>query len=189
MKRWLPWVTGAVVLGGLVWSFLYLKDLHPLGPLGSKLDRGTLEGVSIRFKDATLVGRSDGQKVWTFHARTIDLSKDRRHAAFTGVTRGSLMRDGRQIASLSADKAVYSTLTRNVAVPGGAEFKLEEGPSFKVRNVLWDAKKSTLLCREGVEIELAGSTLHGERMTVDLDKKELTIEKVKGEIRLDESGL
>jgi hypothetical protein len=173
------------IVAGLVWAFFYLKDAHPLGALGSRLGRDELENVSIRFKDARLVGRSEGRTVWSFQARTIDLSRDRRLATFKGVTRGTLLADGRPIASLSAGKVVYNTYTRNVSAPGSAEFQLTDGPSFRVRDVYWNAAKSKLVCR-GVDMELAGSTLHGERMTADLDRKELTIGKVNGTIKLED---
>ena len=186
MKRWLPWISGAVILAGMIWSFFYLKDIYPLGSLGSKLGRDSLEGISIRFINANLVGRSNGKKVWTFKAKTIDVSKDRRLAIFRDVAKGSLLQDGKEIASLSSKKVVYNTYTNNVSAPLGAEFKLKEGPAFKVHDVFWSAQKSKLLCKKGIDMDLAGSTLHGEKMTVDLEKKELVIEKVKGKIKLDE---
>jgi len=186
VKRWFPWITGAVIVGGLVWSFFYLKDLHPLGSLGTKLDRDHLAGVAIRFKNAKLVGRSEGKKVWTFEARTIDVSKDRRTATFRGVTRGSMLQNDEEIASLAADKVVYNTFTRDVEAPGSAELSLKNGPSFRIRKAFWNARQSKLICEGGVDVALDGSTMHGERMTADLVKKELVVEKVKGQIRLEE---
>ncbi|HUV05780.1 MAG TPA: hypothetical protein VMX94_11815 [Armatimonadota bacterium] len=179
MKRWFPWITAAAIAVGLVWAFIYL------GTRGPRLDEDHLAGVAIRLKNAKLVGRSGGKKVWAFEARTIDVSRDRRTATFKGVTRGCLLQDGKQIASLSAGKVIYNTFTQNVAVPGSAEVVLTDGPSFKVRDAYWDARKSRLFCRGGVDAALAGSTLHGERMTVDVGKKELTIYKVNGQIRLE----
>jgi len=185
VKRWFPWITGAAIAAGLVWAFFYLKELHPLGSLGAQLDKDHLAGVVIRLKNARLVGRSGGKKIWTFEARTIDVSRDRRLATFKGVTRGSLLQNGRRIASLSAGEVIYNTFTQNVAVPGSAEIALTDGPSFKVRDAYWDAGKSRLVCQGGVDATLAGSALHGERMTVDVEKKELTIHKVSGRIRLE----
>ena len=186
MKRWFPWITGAIIAGGLIWSFFYLKDLHPLGSLGSKLDDDSLPEVAIRFKDATLVGRSGGEKVWTFDAQTIDVSTNRRFATFQGVARGSLFEDGRQIASLTAEKVVYNTATRDITVPGTVELKFENGPTFRAQDISWNARQSRLFCEEGVDAILDGGTMHGERMTADLEKKVLTIEKVNGRIRLEE---
>lgn len=186
MKRWLPWISGAVILAGMVWSFVYLKDIYPIGSHGSKLGRDSLEGISIRFKNATLVGRSEGKKVWTFKARIIDVSKDRRLAIFRDVAKGILLQDGKEIASLSSKKVAYNTITNNVSAPLGAEFVLKGGPTFKVHDVFWSAQKSKLLCQKGIDMELAGSTLHGENMTADLNKKELVIGKVNGKIKLDE---
>lgn len=186
MRRWLPWATGAVVLGGLIWSFLYLKDLHPLGALGSRLGGNELEGVAIRFKNAKLVGRSGGKKVWAFEAKTIDVSKDRRLATFKGITRGWLFQDDAVVASLSADNVKYNTYTRNVSAPGSAEFRLKDGPAFKVHDVYWNAAKSKLVCKGGVKAELAGSTMNGDSLIANLANKEVTIYRVRGQIRLSE---
>jgi len=179
VKRWLPWITAAAIAVGLVWAFSYL------GTRGPRLDQDHLAGVAIRLKNAKLVGRSAGKKIWAFEVRTIDVSGDRRLAVFRGITRGSLLQDGRRIASLSAGKVIYNTFTQNVAVPGSAEVVLTDGPSFTVRDAYWDARESRLFCRGGVDATLAGSTLHGERMTVDIEKKELTIHNVNGQIKLE----
>ena len=185
MRRWFPWITGIVVLGGIIWTFFALKDMHPLGSRGTKLGRDHLAGVAIRFKDAKLIGRSQGKKVWALQAGTIDISKDRRLATFRGGTKGSLLQDGKQVASISASETVYNTYTRNIMTPGYAELKLENGPSFKVRNVYWNSEKSRLLCQGGIDAVLGGSTMHGERMTADLQAKELTVHKVTGKIRIE----
>ena len=184
MRRWIPWITGIVVLGGIAWTFFYLKDVHPLGSRGTKLTSDHLAGVVIRFKGARLIGRSQGKKVWDLHADTIDISKDRRFATFRGVTKGSLLQDGKKVAGISASETVYNTLTRNVVTPGYAELRLVNGPSFKVRDIYWNAEKSKLLCRKGIDAMLEGNTLHGESMTADLNTKELTVHKVTGKIRI-----
>lgn len=189
MKRWVPWITAVAVAALLGWSFFYLKEIHPLGSLGAKLDGDSLAGVAIRFKNATLVGRANGQKVWSFEAKTIDVSKDRRTATFRGIARGELLQDGKKVASLSAEEVFYNTFSRNVKVPGGARFELVEGPVFQVRDVQWNASQSRLTCSGGVTATLAGSELHGEKMMADLRAKELVIEKVSGVLRLEDLGL
>ena len=185
MKRWVPWVTGAVIIGGLIWTFFYLKDVHPLGALGSKLQTDRMAGVGIRFDRAQLVGRSNGKKVWVIEARTIDISKDRRKATFRGLSRGSLLQNDKRIASISADHVVYNMFTQDVASPGPAELKLENGPSLKVRKVFWNARDSKLFCEGGVDAVFGASTMHGERMTADLEKKEITASKVSGTIKVE----
>ena len=184
MRRWIPWITSIVVIGGMVWTFFYLKDMHPLGKRGTKLGKDHLAGVAIRFKNAKLIGRSQGKKVWALQADTIDISKDRRLATFRGTTKGSLLQDGKKIAGISASETIYNTYTRNVMTPGYAELTLENGPSFRVRNVYWNAARSKLLCHGGIDAVLDGSTMHGESMTADLQTKELTIHKVTGKIRI-----
>ena len=185
MKRWVPWITAAVVIGGLIWAFLYLKDIHPLGSLAPKLGADRMQGVGIRFNGAQLVGRANGKKVWLIQARTIDISKDRRKATFRGLTNGALMQNDKKVASISADEVVYNVLTQNVAAPGTAHLSIVGGPSLKVSKVYWNSQNSRLFC-EGVDAVLGANTMHGERMTADLDKKEITASKVSGTIRLQE---
>ena len=186
MKRWISWITGVAIVGGVIWTFFYLKDMNPLGPLGSKLERKSSEEVAISFTDSKLIGWSNGKKAWAFQAGAIEVSKNRRFATLTGLKKGSLVKDDKPIASLSAKKVIYDIFTRDLTVPGGAEFKLKDGPSFKVRDASWDARESRLTCEKGVDAELAGSTLHGKRLIADLSKKELTIEKVSGVMKIEE---
>ena len=185
MKRWVPWATVAVIIGGLIWTFFYLKDVHPLGALGPKLQTDRMAGVGIRFDRAQLVGRSNGKKVWVIEARTIDISKDRRKATFRGLSRGSLLQNDKRIASISADEVVYNMFTQNVASPGTAELKLENGPALKVHKVFWNAQSSRLFCEGGVDAVFGASTMHGERMIADLQKKEITASKVSGTIKVE----
>ena len=186
MKRWLPWITGAAVSAVLILSFVYFKDLHPLGMLSARLSAEHMEGVAIRFQDAKLIGRAGGDKTWTFQAKTIDLSKDRRFATFEGISQGALMDGDERIALISAEKVIYNVITRDLNVPDAAEIELEDGLYFKVRDVFWNAGTSELVCKRGVEATFNGNTLQGERMTANLEMKELTIHKVQGQIRIPE---
>lgn len=167
------------------WTFRYLKNIHPLGVYGPRLDRDRLAGIGIRFEDATLVGRADGKKVWEIKAKSIDISKDRRLATFQGLSQGALIQNDKKVASISADRVVYNTYTRDVMTPGTAELKLTNGPSLKVRKVFWNSQKERLFCEGGVDAKIGKSTMHGDRMTADLQNKEITATKVKGTITLD----
>jgi hypothetical protein len=180
----IPWITGILVVAVLGCTFLFLKKVHPLGAFALDLGRDRMEGIGIRFKGATLVGRSDGKKVWQINAKSIDISKDRRFATFTGLTHGLLLRDDKKVASLSADRVVYNILSRDVSTPGTAEMKIVNGPSFKVHKVYWSGRKSRLFCEGGVDAVIGASTMHGDRLTADLERKEIVATKVKGQIRL-----
>ena len=184
LRRLLPWMTGAAIAGVLVWSFVYLKDIHPLGSLEARLGGDNLSGVAIRFEGSRLVGRLEGKPVWQFDADTIELSRDRRLATFRGIREGVLLRNGRNAATISAGKVVYDTYTRNISVPGEATVRLQDGPELRVRDSHWNSKESRLECRGGVSMSLAGSELQGDGLTLELEKKQLDITKVRGKIRL-----
>ncbi len=186
MRRWLPLVTAAVLVAGLVWSFMYLRALHPFGSAVTDLDDEPLQDIGLRFEGATLVGWSNHDRVWQIHAEGVEVSRDRRRAAFKGVSNSYLMKDGKRVASISTDAVVYNTVTRNVSVPGAVALKVKDGPSLKTKNIYWNAAKSKLVCMGGVTASVGGSTFSGDRMVADLEKKELTISKIRGTIRISE---
>lgn len=186
MRRWIPWITAVLAAGVLGCSFLFLKKVHPLGAFALDLGKKNVSTIGISFKDATLVGRSDGKKTWQIKAKTIDISKDRRLATFSGLSQGELIQDDKKVASISADRVVYNTLSRDVSAPGTAELKLVGGPSFKVHRVYWNGRTSRLFCAGGVDAVIGQSTMHGQQLTADLEKKEITATKVNGTISLPE---
>ena len=173
-----------VIAAGSAWSFLYLKDMHPLGSLSPRLGKDHIDELSIVFKDAKLVGRSGGKKTWVFDAKTIEVSKDRTMATFKGITRGSMLDGDKVFASISAKDVTYNTYSRNVSIPGTAQLTMATGPTLKIRNILWIGNESKLNCFGGVDATIDGGTVHGDSMVVDFKKKELTIQKVNGQIKL-----
>ncbi len=186
MRRWIPWITGILVVGALGCAFLFLKKVHPLGAFALNLGKNRNDAIGISFKNATLVGRSEGKKVWQIKAKTIDISKDRQLATFSGLTQGALLQNDKKVASISADRVIYNTFSRDVATPGTAELNIVNGPSLKVHKVYWNGRKSRLFCAGGVDAQIGKSTMHGQQLTADMDKKEITATKVKGTFSLPE---
>lgn len=186
MKRWLPYITGLVLVAGIVWSFAYMRALHPFGRAVTDLGDEPLQDVGLVFDGATLVGWSEHHRIWKIHAKTVEVGRDRRRATFRHVTEGSLIKDDKPIVNMKAEKVVYNTITRNAFVPGLAVLAVKDGPSFKTKSIYWNAAASRLACGGGVSAEFDGNTFHGDKMVADLGKKELTISKVYGTIRLPE---
>lgn len=186
MKRWLPFITAVVLVAGLVWSFMYLRALHPFGKAVKDLDNEPLQNVGLRFEGATLIGWADHQKAWQIQAKAVEVSRDRRLATFRGVKESYLMQKGERVASIAADEVVYNTITRNVSVPGAVTLRVKNGPALKTKSIFWNSAKSKLACTGGVTAVIDGSILQGDKMVADLEKKELTVTKVRGTIRLPE---
>lgn len=184
MKEWLPRVTALAIVGILVWSLIYLKRVHPLGALAPSLGADKLAGIAIRLNEARVVGRSQGQRIWSFDAETIDVGKNRRVTIFSGVRNGKLFKGNKVIASLHANKVVYNTYSNNMLIPNAAEISVVGGPALRINNAVWNARDSVLVAKGGVHATLAGGTLFGKRMTVYLAEKRLEIEKVHGTIKI-----
>lgn len=159
--------------------------MHPLGSLAARLDQGGMQDISMRLMGVDLIGKSGGRILWRFKADTIEVSRDRQKAVFRKNIRGSLIDKGKQTASIKADEIIYGVYTHNVLAPGSAQISIENGPSLTARNLYWNGYKSKLVCIGGVDANLAGSALHGERMSVDITKKEILVTKVHGVFRLD----
>lgn len=186
MKRWIPWITGLIIIGGTAWSFLYLRDMHPFGSLAPKLDKSGMDSIAMRFKGVHLIGKSNGKKTWSFKAGTIDVSKNRQMAVFNKSIKGSMIQNDKKVISLSSEKVVYNLYTQSVNVPGKTKLQIEDGPQITAGNLHWNAHDSKITCKKGISAAIAGSTLHGESLEADLRNKEVKIAKIKGQILLNE---
>lgn len=183
-RKYIYWAASVLLIAGIVASFYYMKEEHPLGSLGTGLEEGSAPDLAISLRNTKLVGRSQCSEIWRFEAQRIDLSRDRRVATFSDISRGVLLQDGREIALLSAGRAVYDTLTQDVNVPGSAEISIRNGPVFKAHNIRWSAGDSRIICQEGIKATFNGSTLLGDSLVADLNHKEIVITNVRGRIRL-----
>lgn len=184
MRRWIPWATGAILILALMWAFVYLQTTHPFGSLETKLTQDELPGIGIELVGVKFIGRQNGNKAWTLNTDLVDVSRDRRYVTFRGATDGAILKGENKVVSVSARKIVYNTITRNLTIPGAARLKVNDGPCLTAKNIQWDAHNSRLVCSGGIQARFDGSTMEGENMVADLSKKEITMRKVRGVIRL-----
>ncbi len=185
MKRWISTFTVLIIIAGIIWSFEYLRDMHP-GAYSAKLDQSGMENISMRFKGIRLIGKSQGKKLWVFTADSIDISRDRQNALFSGRINGSILKNEEPAVGISASELLYGIYTRNIRIPGDAVIKVTDGPTLNAKDISWDNANSKLMCSGGINASIAGSTLHGKTMTADLNAKTILITKVKGVIRIPE---
>jgi hypothetical protein len=186
-KSWYIWLVRAAIAAFLVWAFVYLKDLHPLGSLSTKASDGDLSGVSIRFKGATLAGWAGGSKLWSLDSKNIQVSDDRRCVTFDGLAHGKLFEVSNPVATLAASRLVYNTYTQDLYAPKPVDIKFVSGPSLRAANAYWNCRKSKLIVERGVDVHIAGSAIHGESAEVDFHNRELKIHKLKGELDPDKA--
>lgn len=187
-RRWIPFISTLVILGGIAWSFSYLRDIHPLGSLAARLNQGAMKDISMRFKGVRLIGKSKGRMLWQFKADTIEVSHDRQKAVFKKNIQGSLINNGKPTAAIKADEIIYGVYTHNILSPGNVQIIIYNGPSLTARNLYWNEYKSKLMCSGGVDAKIGRSILHGERMSVDMINKQILINKVNGVFQLDNTN-
>ncbi|MHB0913555.1 MAG: hypothetical protein ACYC2Y_08940 [Armatimonadota bacterium] len=180
MKRFL--IPLLAVLAGFAVLITYL---HPLGRQGPKLPEREA-GFAVRFEDAKLVGWSKGKRTWVFNADSVELARDRRTVLFSGVRGGAMLRNGKKAASISTRKLFYDTFSRDVTAPGKVLLKLAEGPTFSAGRLQWNEQASTVVVEGGVDVGLPFGSVHGKDAVADLSKKELTMRKVSGTLKIEE---
>jgi lipopolysaccharide export system protein LptA len=95
--------------------------------------------------DATLVGRRQGSKSWEIHARRVIAASDGRTTTFIGVTHGTLYRNGRPAATVSAGKAVYDDTIKTLRVSDGLRLRVN-GLVLSTKNLNWSTATGRLRC-------------------------------------------
>ena len=186
MKRLLLRLGGLALIIGAIW--VSLRSVNPVEALKSEVAKNGLPGLAIQFNDAKLVGWSAGKRVWQIDSKKIDIENNRQRAIFEGDARGELMSGDRKIASIHTDKAIFNLASKDLFVPGIADVSIPNGPSLRAGKVYFNSAASKLVCEGGMDASLGAGTVHGQKMTIDLINKDVTISKVVGKVRLEENG-
>lgn len=189
MRKWIYIITALAVLIVAAWSFMYLRNLHPMRSLAVRLAGGSGDNISMQFKGVHLIGKSKGKKVFAFKADGIDVSRDRQRAIFRGGIQGNLFQNEKPAASIFAEEVMYGIYDRNISIPGEAVIDIIEGPKLHVKNVSWNERNSRMICKGGFEADIAGSTITGRQMTADLNAKMIKMSNVSGSINLEGTEL
>lgn len=156
------WVVAALgAVGALVYLPVRLAKTEAPRPAPSV--RSAARQPSADVSDATLVGRHQGVKSWEIHARRVIAAASGRTTTFIGVTHGTLYRDGRPAATVSAGKAVYDDTTKTLRVSGGLRLNVN-GVLLTTERLNWSTATGRLRCPGPV----AAAWTHGTASVADL---------------------
>jgi len=158
MPRELWWVSvlAVVLVAGGVWWLLPRGHRHLILPA---VPTPTVpDDIQIRLSNVHLRGVSDGKVVWEVIADNFDLSKNRPVLHIQGLKQVSVLNDGKQELSVTADAVEQNTVTGNISLLGnvnvtGAKL-LMHTPS-----VIWDALHSSLHFPKDVSAQVGDFTL------------------------------
>jgi hypothetical protein len=175
-RRYLTPVIAVALIAALAASLIYFRKYSPY-KVPDRL-MGNPE-IVLSLSDVEIVGRSDGEKLWSFKARRADVSRGRINTQFIAIGDGKLYDEGKIVATVTAGRAIYNSSSGNVAVAGGVKVAATQGYRAEAEEALWSAYFKQLRCPGGVIFATDGSELSGQNLVADFKKQEVTLEKAK----------
>jgi|GEM_PF-1528889 len=159
--------TGAVALGVRV--LVLCCASQPVAPTPRRSE------PLARLKGASIILRSDGSRVWDLKAETIEVARDRRTTSLSGITNGTLYRDGKPLMALSAPRAVFDNSSRSLTITGGVTVTGPKGMKLITHSIAWVPSAKRLVCPGPVTVRTPNGILMGDRLEADLDLQQCTI--------------
>jgi len=170
-RRYLSTAVVVALIGGLVTSFVYLRRYSPYRVSG--LVAGNPE-IVLSLRDIEMVGRSGGEKLWSFHADRADVARGQVSTTFYSIRDGSLYDEGKVVASVKAGKATYNSGTDDVEVTGGVEIASPRGYRAEAERARWSSYFKRLWCPGRVIFSAGDSEIIGYDLTADMRNQEVS---------------
>ncbi|MGQ9696830.1 MAG: LPS export ABC transporter periplasmic protein LptC [Armatimonadota bacterium] len=168
-------VLGAVTatlcaIAGTVWMLVSVNppDTRQVGP-------ASMEPPLVRMKEAGVVLKAGGERVWEMQADKVELARDRRTASVIGLKKGTLWRGKDAVVTLSAPRATYDMVSHALRITGGVTINGPRGATIRTDSVYWVEQTRTLVCPGPVEVRTPQGVMVGTRLEGDLDLRRFTI--------------
>jgi hypothetical protein len=135
--------------------------------------------VVLSLRGVSIAGRDDGKAAWSFDAERVDVSKGRYRTTVTGIRQGRLYDNGKAVATVTAGRAVYNSLSGNVEVTGGVKVRAAKGFEARAQKALWTGFNQQLICPGKVEFRSTEGKLIGTNLVADLRQSQVTLDKAR----------
>ncbi|MDY6863692.1 MAG: LPS export ABC transporter periplasmic protein LptC [Thermodesulfobacteriota bacterium] len=123
-------------------------------------------------------------KKWEIWADNANYNKERNLSNFFNVK--LLFFSGKEPSfTLTGDKGILNTRTRNIELAGNIKCTIRKGFSFTTNSLLYNAENHEISTRDRVTLNTGRMVIKGKIMSYDLTKKKL---KLKKEINAKTSG-
>lgn len=196
VQRFLLWLLAIGLVVGTAAALRYATGYRHVAGLGAP-PPSLPPNVYLRLSGITVTGRKDGKEAWVVTADRVDSSRNRDRVEFTGNIRAELLQNGQSRATLQADKATLSEVTKVLTVEGkpggnlnavirgekatpGSELTVETG------QLIWNIGSRQIACPGAVRITLKDMILDGVQLAVDLNTKRFSLNEWKGTFHIGE---
>jgi LPS export ABC transporter protein LptC len=143
-----------VVLAALVfgaWTVLNNGDVPP------ETNEAGKHPIAVEADGArSIIVRKNGQKLWEFAAKKIEITADHSYATATGIEKGVLYKDGKPQWQLTAQNLKLDQRTNDVDARGGVSATGPNGLSVKTRRAVWKQQAERLVCPEVIDASMHG---------------------------------
>jgi lipopolysaccharide export system protein LptA len=163
-------LTGVAAIAGLVYLPVWLHRHDPPPP---SITKRPADVTVANVPDATLVGRHNGRRIWRIHAGDIRVAADGHTTTFVGIDRGTLYRNERPAASITAARAVYNDDTATLLVTGGLTLS-SHGVTAHTSRIDWREHEDRVRCPEPVVIAWKGGFVRAESVETNTKMSEIT---------------
>lgn len=146
--------------------------------------------IVLAMEDAHLVGLGRDGKLWSLHAKKIEMSRNRSSTTISGITEGKVYDAGKVALRVEAGSASYDVYQKNLLLSGGVRIEGADGQKITGRGATWNSRTSTLRSLGPVSIETKWSKMTTDKMLVDVRNKEMSMWNVRmlANLREIESG-
>lgn len=165
-----------MVILGLAFSFFRFRKNLPY-----RVDSSFSGNPSIllSLNDVEIIGRANGERVWSFKANRADIAQGRVQTALHGLHDGKIYEDRKVAATVTAGKAVFMPGSGDVEVTEGVKVASSKGFTVTADKVTWSGFYKQLMCPGKVVFSAGGSKLIGQKLFADLKQQSVTMENGK----------
>ena len=163
-------LAGVAAIAGLVYLPVWLHRHDPPPP---SITRRPADVTIANVPDATLVGRHNGRRIWRIHAKNIRVAADGHTTTFDGIDRGTLYRNERPAAGITAAQAVYNDDSGTLFVTGGLTLT-SNGVTAHTSRIDWREHEDRVRCPEPVVIAWKGGFVRAESLETNTKMTTIT---------------
>lgn len=183
IRRYLTPVIALGVIGALVTTLVYLRKYSPYKVSDTLIKNPE---IILSLQDVDIMGRSDGKKMWSFHADRVEVSRGRYRTEFFSIKDGKLYDDDKVAASVTAGRAIYDSSTGNVEVADGVKIVSIQGYRAEAESATWSGYFRKLRIPGQVKLSSSESMLTGRNLIADIANENMMLDKPKMVISISE---
>lgn len=188
MRRWIPliWLAVGILIGVAairIWQGVPAGEVSPPSTAAPPVrpSRPATPAPSqpaplpsVELEQGRLTGTDDaGQKQWELRTEQLSIEESQQRVVLGRVV-GQFFKQGVPQVTVTADRAVYLTKTRDVELMGNVTARTTDGRTLRAPRARWDAARRRIVASGGIVVTQAGMVIRADQVVADVDLKNTT---------------